>query len=183
MPDDHDCGCTEKGTGAGRCALRGWPAQRHVEAGHALQAESMRAIAQDLRSSALIGLREAIQRFGIASFRWTVRDDVRSSTGVKRVPWRASSPTRCFLLQVRLTLAASCWYLPRRIRALRWGRWAADRCGDRTLGRAPALNLFAARADLQMGKLPKWSSSLGPNSGKMHVSPSAVVDAQRAHRV
>ena len=36
MPYEHDCGCTEKGTGAGRCILRGWPAQRLVEAGHAL---------------------------------------------------------------------------------------------------------------------------------------------------
>ena len=57
------------------------------------------------------------------------------------------------------------------------------RCGDGTLGQARALNLFAARAGLQMGKLPKWSSRLDPNSSKMPVSPSAVLDAQRAHRV
>jgi hypothetical protein len=51
MPDEHDCGCTEKGTDAGRCVLRGWPAQRHVEAGHALQAKSMRAIARKVSSA------------------------------------------------------------------------------------------------------------------------------------
>ena len=51
MPDERGCGCTEKGTGAGICALRGWLAQRHVEAGHALQAKSMRAIARKVSAA------------------------------------------------------------------------------------------------------------------------------------
>jgi hypothetical protein len=51
MPNEYDCGCTEKDTGAGRCALRGWPAQRLLEAGHALQAKSMCAIARKISSA------------------------------------------------------------------------------------------------------------------------------------
>jgi hypothetical protein len=41
----------------------------------------------------------------------------------------------------------------------------------------------AARADYRLCESLNWTANLGPNTRKMPASPSAILDAQRAHRI